>query len=63
MQILSISSSNESFRLIGAKGSVSVNKSYMDKHKPYSGGFYVLYEDGYESFSPEKPFNESCEAI
>jgi len=36
--------------------SVGVTDEYMDKHKPYKGGYYVLYEDGYESFSPAKVF-------
>lgn len=26
------------------------------KHKPEVGGYYVVYEDGYSSFSPAKAF-------
>ena len=29
---------------------------YMTKHAPQVGGYYVLYEDGYASFSPAQPF-------
>jgi hypothetical protein len=35
---------------------IVVDKEYMDKHKPSVGGYYVLYEGGYESFSPAKAF-------
>lgn len=35
---------------------IVVDKEYMDKHKPSVGGYYVLYEEGYESFSPAKAF-------
>lgn len=28
------------------------------KHQPHVGGFYVVYEDGYMSFSPAKAFEE-----
>lgn len=37
---------------------VIVNDAYMGKHKPTEGGYYVLYADGYESFSPAKAFEE-----
>lgn len=29
-----------------------VDRDYMEKHKPQVGGYYVLYKDGYESWSP-----------
>jgi len=31
---------------------------YNDKHKPYAGGYYVVYPDGYKSFSPAKAFED-----
>lgn len=34
----------------------SVSQEYMDKHKPEIGGYYVVYNDGYKSFSPAKAF-------
>lgn len=34
------------------------SEQYMAKHKPVQGGYYVLYEDGYESYSPTKAFEE-----
>lgn len=37
-------------------GTVQVTREYMDKHRPHAGGYYVVYEDGYESFSPADVF-------
>ncbi len=33
-----------------------VSQEYMDKHKPEVGGYYVVYDDGYKSFSPAGAF-------
>lgn len=33
-----------------------VDQSYVKKHDPKLGGYFVLYEDGYKSFSPAEPF-------
>jgi len=30
----------------------------MYKHKPEVGGYYVVYADGYKSFSPAQAFEE-----
>lgn len=35
-----------------------VNAEYMEKHKPSVGGYYVVYDDGYKSFSPAKAFED-----
>lgn len=35
-----------------------VDSNYMDKHKPKKGGYYVVYEDGYKSFSPASAFEK-----
>ena len=37
-------------------GPFGVPKSYMDKHNPQVGGYYVVYADGYKSFSPAEAF-------
>jgi hypothetical protein len=42
--------------LEGIEEPVIVSDSYMHKHLPREGGYYVLYEDGYESFSPARAF-------
>lgn len=33
-----------------------VSSSYIDKHDPDVGGYYVRYQDGYESYSPAAAF-------
>lgn len=35
---------------------VQVSEEYLLKHKPYAGGYYVVYPDGYKSFSPAAAF-------
>jgi hypothetical protein len=35
-----------------------VSAEYMNKHKPVAGGYYVVYADGYQSFSPAQAFEE-----
>lgn len=42
---------------------LSVSDEYMHKHLPQKGGYYVMYEDGYESFSPAKAFEEGYTRI
>lgn len=36
--------------------SVQVNADWVKKHNPQVGGFYVIYGDGYASYSPEQAF-------
>lgn len=33
-----------------------VKADYVRKHCPQAGGYYVVYEDGYASYSPAKAF-------
>jgi hypothetical protein len=35
-----------------------VDAEYMHKHKPQAGGYFVVYEDGYLSWSPAQAFEE-----
>ena len=35
-----------------------VSAEYIRKHAPVPGGYYVVYKDGYESFSPADVFEE-----
>jgi hypothetical protein len=35
-----------------------VGAAYLAKHKPEVGGYYVVYADGYKSFSPTKAFED-----
>lgn len=40
-----------------------VDHNYMFKHKPEIGGYYVVYQDGYKSYSPAKAFEEGYSLI
>lgn len=35
-----------------------LDAAYVIKHNPSVGGYYVVYEDGYSSWSPAKAFEE-----
>lgn len=35
---------------------IPFDAEYYRKHKPQAGGYYVMYEDGYESWSPADAF-------
>ena len=37
---------------------LSVTPEYMQRHRPQPGGYYVVYDDGYASFSPAKAFED-----
>jgi hypothetical protein len=40
-----------------------VSAEYVRKHQPSSGGYYVLYADGYESWSPQVQFEDGNSPI
>ena len=40
-----------------------VEPDYINKHKPQIGGYYVVYKDGYKSFSPANAFEEGYSRI
>lgn len=44
-------------------GPITVPQSYVVKHAPQPGGYYVVYADGYASFSPAKAFEEGYIAL
>lgn len=35
-----------------------VPEGFVERHRPEAGGYYVVYADGYASFSPGKAFEE-----
>lgn len=37
-------------------GPISIDESWGHKHMPMPGGYYVVYKDGYKSFSPAEAF-------
>ncbi len=40
-----------------------VDHEYCLKHNPQVGGYYVVYEDGYQSWSPSEAFEGGYEII
>ena len=40
-----------------------VSREFVLKHRPQVGGYYVVYDDGYKSFSPAKAFEEGYTRI
>ncbi len=40
-----------------------VNAAYLEKHRPKVGGYYVVYKDGYQSFSPADAFEDGYTKI
>lgn len=40
-----------------------VEHEYMHKHSPEIGGYYVVYEGGYKSYSPAQAFEEGYTRI
>ena len=62
-QIARIEAGDSFSLMIGDYCSVTVDQTYMDKHKPQVGGYYVRYVDGYESWSPADAFEEGYTKI
>ena len=42
---------------------IDVDEAYFKKHTPYIGGYFVVYEDGYQSFSPPEVFDSGYTLI
>lgn len=40
-----------------------VGHGYIRKHEPEVGGYFVVYEDGYKSFSPAEAFESGYTRI
>lgn len=62
-KIISINPSAEAFDLLLDSDRVMVPKAYMEKHSPEVGGYFVRYEDGYESYSPAQAFEAGYTAL
>lgn len=39
-------------------GAVEVSAEFDAKHHPKAGGYFIVYDDGYQSWSPGKAFEE-----
>ena len=38
------------------RGPFGVDHDYLIRHQPETGGYYVVYADGYKSYSPAEAF-------
>lgn len=45
-------------KLEGVPFEIEPTYNFMDAKRPEVGGYFVVYEDGYESYSPQKAFEE-----
>lgn len=43
---------------LGPHGTVNVSDTWVSEKHALTGGYYVVYEDGYASFSPYEAFNQ-----
>lgn len=54
--------SNEEFAVLTFEedgyAPLPVDVGWYFQHKPVAGGYYVVYQDGYKSFSPAKAFED-----
>lgn len=41
----------------------AVDHDYVAKHEPQAGGYYVVYKDGYKSWSPAAAFEDGYSRI
>lgn len=41
----------------------AVSPDWIDKHEPQVGGYFVVYDDAYTSYSPAKAFEEGHTAV
>lgn len=44
-------------------GPFNVDEEYVRKHEPKADGYYVVYSDGYESWSPAGAFEDGYTRI
>lgn len=40
----------------GSHDLVEVTPEWIDQRSAYAGGYYIVYDDGYTSYSPAPPF-------
>lgn len=48
---------------IGSGVDIAVDIAYLAKHSPQVGGYFVQYEDGYQSYSPAEAFESGYTSV
>lgn len=51
------------WRIDSGNMKVVVDQHFMAKHNPSAGGYYIIYNDGYTSWSPAEAFEEGYSII
>lgn len=49
--------------IVTENGTITLDPAWALRHKPEVGGYYVVYEDGYASYSPAQAFEEGYTRI
>ena len=44
-------------------GAISVGHEFVRKHQPFPGGYYIVYPDGYKSYSPAESFEDGYDLV
>ena len=47
----------------GSFAPIRIDEQWYLKHAPHPNGYYVVYEDGYTSFSPQEAFEKGYTRI
>jgi hypothetical protein len=47
----------------GSYAEFTIDQAFILKHNPQPGGYFIVYEDGYQSYSPAKAFEEGYTLI
>jgi hypothetical protein len=47
----------------GRYAAIRVESDYVRKHNPQAGGYFVVYKDGYRSWSPSEAFEDGYTRI
>lgn len=64
LKIVSISTTSfKTVNLFFGVTDLSVSAEWFNKNKPEVGGYYVVYEDGYKSYSPAEAFESGYTLI
>lgn len=64
IEAISVSSAGDKVFLNTKEGTtITVPTEYLHKHMAFAGGYYVRYEDGYESYSPAAAFESGYTRI
>lgn len=62
-KITKVTDSSISFDCNGTEIESAEGEAWITKHEPKVGGYYVVYKDGYRSYSPAEAFEDGYTAV